>query len=206
MYKVFYQDRVIYLTEDFSSSFANNYGLFYKFYDTTEMKELLLLFSYITSIKKLYIFHNKLEQLHRQFRSCFTNITAAGGLVRNTEGNILFIKRKGKWDLPKGKAEKNESPEETALREITEETGINKLKITGPLMTSYHIYQQGTELVLKKNLWFDVETSFIGEPVPETKEEITEAIWFEPEDVPMILGNTYLSIIDILKERKLLPY
>ena len=206
MYKVFYQDRIIYLTEDFTSNFYNNYGLFYKFYNPDELRELLKLFSYVTSIKKLYVFHNKLDQLFQQFSTCFVNITAAGGLVTNSKGKVLMIKRRGKWDLPKGKAEAGENYEETALREVIEETGIQDLEIVKPLLTTYHIYSSGKDQILKKNVWFDMRSPSNEAPVPQLEEEISEVIWFDPKDLSLILGNTFLSVIDVLKEKKLLPF
>ena len=50
-------------------------------------------------------------------------------MVYNDKGEILFIFRNGKWDLPKGGTEKNETMEETAMREVEEETGVNGLSI-----------------------------------------------------------------------------
>ena len=50
-------------------------------------------------------------------------IQAGGGLVENEKGEILFMFRKGKWDLPKGKLDPGESYESCALREVQEETG-----------------------------------------------------------------------------------
>lgn len=206
MYKVFYQDRIIYLTEDFTSNFNNNYGLFYKFFNPDELKELLKLFSFITSIKKLYVFHSKLDQLFHQFSTCFVNITAAGGVVTNSKGKVLMLKRRGKWDLPKGKTETGENNEQTALREIAEETGIQDLEIVKPLLTTYHIYNNGKDQILKKNIWFDVRTSSNENPVPQVEEEISEVVWFDPRDLSLILGNTFLSVIDVLKEKKLLSF
>lgn len=206
MYKVFFQDRIIYLTEDFTSNFFNNYGLFYKFYNSDELKDLLKLFSYVTSIKKLYVFHSKLDQLFKQFSSCFVNITAAGGVVINPEGKVLMIKRRGKWDLPKGKAEAGENNEQTALREVIEETGIRDLEIVKPLITTYHIYSSGNDHILKKNIWFDMRSSSNEDTVPQIEEEIKEAVWFDPGDLSLILGNTFLSVIDVLKEKKLLSF
>ncbi len=206
MYKVFYQDRIIYLTEDFTSNFNSNYGLFYKFYNPDELKELLKLFGFITNIKKLFVFHSNLDQLFHQFSSCFVNITSAGGLVINSEGKVLIIRRRGKWDLPKGKTEAGENYEETALREVIEETGIQDLEIVKPLLTTYHIYNNEKDQILKKNIWFDMRSSSNEELHPQIEEEIKEAVWFDPEDLSLILGNTFLSVIDVLKEKKLLSF
>lgn len=206
MYKVFFQDRIIFLTRDFTTNFFNNYGLFYKFYDSNELADLLKLYSVITKIKKLYIFHPDLHHLFNEFKNIFNYVEASGGVVYNKEGQVLFIKRKNKWDLPKGKLENQETASEGAIREVQEEAGISNLKITSDLIDTYHIYFEGRVPMLKKTQWFKMETDSEKEPVPQTEEDITEAVWFDQQDVPNILGNTYLSIIEILKELKLPPF
>ena len=52
-------------------------------------------------------------------------INTCGGVVF-ADDQILFIMKNGKWDLPKGKIEQNETKEEAAVREISEETGLLK--------------------------------------------------------------------------------
>ena len=42
-------------------------------------------------------------------------ILAAGGLVLNEKGEVLFMFRKGKWDLPKGKLDPGETMDACAL-------------------------------------------------------------------------------------------
>ncbi len=206
MYKVFYQDRIIYLTNDFTTNFFNNYGLFYKFYDINELADLLKLYSVITKIKKLYLFHPDLQHLFTEFKKVFNYVEASGGVVFNKEGKVLFIKRKGKWDLPKGKLETGELANIAAIREVQEEAGVSNIEITSELIDTYHIYFEGKIPVLKKTRWFKMETDSMEEPTPQTEEDITEAVWFDQQDVPNILGNTYLSIIEILKELKLPPF
>lgn len=207
MYKIFYQDRVIYLTEDFAEAFRNNFGLFYKYYDRNELEDLLKLFGYLTKIKKLYIFHNNLEHLYNEFSSLFRLIPAAGGLVRSSSGKVLVIHRRGKWDLPKGKIDKGEDAETTALREISEECGIGDLTASGILTTTYHTYLIDLQPVLKKTTWYDVRyTGDEAAVVPQQSEDITEVLWLPPEELTMILGNTWLSIIDVLREAELLKF
>src|SRR3546814_3091780 len=60
-------------------------------------------------------------------------IEAAGGLVRNQQGQYLFIFRHGKWDLPKGKLEAGETPAEGGIREVEEECGITIATLGTPL-------------------------------------------------------------------------
>ena len=67
---------------------------------------------------------------------------AGGGLVYNKKGDVLFIFRNGKWDLPKGGIEKGEEIRETALREVEEETGVTNLVIKRKLQKTYHIFKR----------------------------------------------------------------
>lgn len=56
------------------------------------------------------------------------NIRLAGCVIANTEGKILLIHRNTpkriQWELPGGKIEENEEPENAAIRELQEELGI----------------------------------------------------------------------------------
>ena len=67
-------------------------------------------------------------------------VVAGGGKVYNSKKEVLFIHRNGKWDLPKGKAEKKEDMETTAIREVEEECAVNGLEILKPLKDTFHIY------------------------------------------------------------------
>ncbi len=207
MYKVFFENRIVYLTDDFAKAFRYNYGLFYKFYDTKELAELIKLFGYLTKIKKLFIFHRDVEHLFSRFASLFRVVEAAGGVVRSSSGKVLVMQRRGKWDLPKGKREEGEKPVEAALREVQEETGLKDLRAGDPITVTYHTYLLDGQPVLKKTTWY--EMTYSGDEslvTPQKEEDITEVLWLIPEDMTMILGNTYLSIIDVLREAKLLPF
>ena len=118
----------------------------------------------------------------------------------------MVIKRKGKWDLPKGRVEEGESTEIAAAREATEETGISRLNVKSHIIDTYHVYLEDMTPVLKKTHWFMMEALSDEQPTPQLDEEISEAVWYDQEDLPMILGNTYLSIIDVLKKQNLLPF
>ncbi|HLR36932.1 MAG TPA: NUDIX domain-containing protein, partial [Chitinophagaceae bacterium] len=72
--------------------------------------------------------------------SYFQHWKAAGGLITNPKGEILLLFRRGKWDLPKGKMEAGEKPEETAIREVTEETGLKNISIVKKLTDTWHSY------------------------------------------------------------------
>jgi ADP-ribose pyrophosphatase YjhB (NUDIX family) len=130
-------------------------------------------------------------------------VEAAGGLVQLNQ-NYLFIKRDGKWDIPKGKLEKGESPEAGAVREIMEECGIeNAPEIVKHLTNTWHVYKRKDKKHLKKTYWYllkaaDDSTNF----TPEAAENITEVQYFPKKAFDTIRKNTYNSIKDILKELK----
>jgi 8-oxo-dGTP pyrophosphatase MutT (NUDIX family) len=200
MYKVFFNERIVFLTHDFLRSFQENQGLFYKFRDKNELKELLLVFLALKKISQLFICHNDADGLFREFRSCFRYVEAAGGLVRNGRGEVLFINRFDKWDLPKGKIEKNETARETALREVEEECGISGLEIVSELQPTYHTYFEKALPYLKKTMWFEMTYAGNQKPKPQTEEFITNIIWAREKDLAIIQKNTYPSIIDLLLE------
>ncbi len=204
MYKVFFNERIVFLTQDLLKSFHENHGLFYKFRKKNELKELLLVFLALKKIDQLFICHNDLEQLMKEFCSCFCFVEAAGGLVRNDAGEVLFINRFEKWDLPKGKSDENESADEAAIREVSEECGIYELEIRNELQPTYHTYFDKGLPHLKKTRWFEMFYKGSAKPAPQTEEFITEIIWAREKDIKIIQKNTYASILDLLKEAKII--
>ena len=128
------------------------------------------------------------------FKKKFPEIIAAGGKVINNKSEILFIYRNKKWDLPKGKAEKNEIISETALREVEEETGIKNLSIIKPLDKTYHIFKRGSKNYLKSTYWFEMKSDYNGKFKPQKKERITRVEWIGVENLSNILPKSYANI------------
>ena len=125
----------------------------------------------------------------------------SGGLVTLPDGRILLIKRLGKWDLPKGKAEKGESLQETAIREVVEECGLETCpKITGVLIHTFHTYHQNGTHILKHTAWFAMRYSGNGALYPQFAEDITDAVWLPEKQLDIVLQNTYESIKQVLDE------
>lgn len=129
-------------------------------------------------------------------------IEAAGGLVFNDKGEILLIKRLGKWDLPKGKIDAGESSEEAAVREVMEECSIDGLSITRQVPSTYHVYKMHNHRFLKITYWYEMSTSFSGVLKPQTEEQITEAKWFDWKTLDIEGLDTYASIRELLLEVK----
>lgn len=204
MYKVFFNDRTVFFGDDFSRAFKRNKGLFYKFDNFQELYDLIELFSSLKQIRNLYIFHTDMLSLIEEFKACFTNVNAAGGLVFNEQGEFLVIRRRERWDLPKGKMEKGETFEQTALREVEEETGLPGLVTVTPLMSTYHVYPLGNERMLKKTRWFEMKYNGDVLPVLQEEEDITDYRWAKPGFTDFIRTDTYSSILDVLYFREVL--
>lgn len=134
----------------------------------------------------------------KDFYTHFVAIEAAGGLVSNEAGNWLLIKRLGKWDLPKGKIDGDETPDEAALREVEEECGIKELKLLKQLPTTYHTYKLHNHRFLKITYWYAMKTTWDKPLVPQKEEHITEAVWFNRVNLDLHKLETYNSIRDLL--------
>ena len=144
------------------------------------------------------LWHTDLEKLKESFLKNFIIIEAAGGIVQNDKKEILFINRLGKWDLPKGKIEPGEKEEESAVREVTEETGVKDLHLKKKIGETYHVYDAFGKHFLKVSHWYYMTCSSSQTLIPQTVEDITEVKWVATKDITEPMQNTYPSIKDIL--------
>ena len=151
-----------------------------------------------SGIHSYCVCHAEPDAFFRLFSSFYQIIEAAGGIVRHPSGKFLFIKRFGKWDLPKGKIEKGETPDMAALREVREECGIGGLQIISSLPATYHTYKLEGNRIMKKTWWFAMSTTDELITRPQTEEGITEATWLVPSRFDMVLENTYRSIAELI--------
>ncbi len=133
-----------------------------------------------------------------------TLIEAAGGVVENEQGEYLFIYRNHKWDLPKGKLEKDEKKKVAAVREVEEECGIKVSSIGKKICITYHTYKAKGEVILKRTYWYRMNFAGEGELKPQLEEGITKVLWFKREQTAPIVKNTFPSIIDVLVKLELL--
>lgn len=160
--------------------------------------------------------HKKLDTKHfcilvedakaffKTIKKRLTIIKAAGGLVENSKGEYLFIFRNKKWDLPKGKAEKDEKMKYTAIREVQEECGVTIALCGDLLCKTYHIYELGSKLILKKTKWYSMNVDGSPTLVPQQAEGITQAVWTAPTAIETKTKNTYQLILDVLAAQQLL--
>ena len=139
-----------------------------------------------------------IDSILQKIQSYYHVIEAAGGLITNQNNETLMIYRRGKWDLPKGKIEKDEPIEIAAEREIEEETGVKNLKLLNKLKNTYHTYNEKGVEVFKITHWFHFSIDDNPVLIPQIEEEIIDIKWFSNDDLSAPLSNTYESIKDLL--------
>lgn len=150
------------------------------------------------------LYHSNEKKLLKHLFKKLPVVTAGGGMVLNEANEVLFIYRNGRWDLPKGKIEKEESLEEGAIREVEEETGVKNLEITRFLQKTYHVFQRKGKYKLKVTYWFEMKTDYTGELVPEESEGIMKVKWKDREKAQKALKKSYANI-KLLFPEELLP-
>ncbi len=129
-------------------------------------------------------------------------IIAAGGLVINEKNEMLFIFRRGKWDLPKGKLDEGETIEICAVREVKEETGLQHVLLKQFIGITKHayfdIYLQ--EDVIKESHWYSMITNSKEILIPQTEEDISAIQWVAKKDMETLLTNSFESIVSIINQ------
>lgn len=189
MYKVFVGDKPIILTTvvEQETNFKN-YLL-----STVNIRKVIRELN-SSNLNEIRLIHKNEDKLLKKFLKKLPNVMAGGGKVFNDNNDILFIYRNDKWDLPKGKTEGKETIEETAIREVSEETGVAGLKITKPLNTTYHIFKRNGRHKIKVTYWFEMKTKFKGKLHGQENEGITKVKWLNKKQINKALENSYANI------------
>jgi 8-oxo-dGTP pyrophosphatase MutT (NUDIX family) len=151
-------------------------------------------------VERPLLYSKNEEKLLKRLHNKLPLVLAGGGLVENNQGKYLFIYRNGKWDLPKGKTENNESIEETSLREVEEETGVENLSISKYLGPTYHVFSRNGKMRLKLTHWYAMTTDYTGELVPQEKEGIEKAVWLNAAEANDALKSSYANIRELFPE------
>ena len=197
MYKVFVNDRPLFLTNQVQKE--TDFKLF--LLESIDIKKLIVKM-FQNKIQRAFLYHPDEKLIMKTLKAKIPVVKAGGGLVYNTKGEVLFIFRNGKWDLPKGGIEKNETMEETAIREVEEETGVTGLKISNKLQKTYHIFKRNGRYKLKVTYWYEMQTDFNGIPQAQEEEGIEKVAWIKPEEIPTVLANSYENIKLLFEGKK----
>ncbi|ESU25254.1 NUDIX hydrolase [Flavobacterium enshiense DK69] len=199
MYKVFVNDKPLFLTNQVVKE--TDFQLF--LLESVDIKQIIVKM-FQNKINKAFLYHPDEKEILTKLKEKIPVVKAGGGFVYNKNGEILFIFRNGKWDLPKGGIEKGELIEETAIREVEEETGVTGLKITQKLQKTYHIFKRNGKYKLKITHWFEMKTDFEGEPKGQEDEGIEKVVWLKPEEIKEALSNSYENIKLLFQEENVI--
>jgi 8-oxo-dGTP pyrophosphatase MutT (NUDIX family) len=165
---------------------------------TNPSKDVIIKLLYLMRTRKLknldsvVLVTQDKENLKKFIKSRFTIIKAAGGVVTKDD-KVLFIHRLGKWDLPKGKFEKDESPEDCAVREVEEECAI-QVKLGPEICKTWHTYTHNRKSILKKTFWYAMENMNDKGMRPQAEEGIEDIKWLSHHEAKVALVNSYPSM------------
>ncbi len=196
MYKVFINERVFFLGFGLKKSFFDKK---YSFTTCYTLQEFDFVLNSNESDKAIIVNFPTLKVLDKLLEKRFRIVEAGGGLVVNEKEEVLFIFRKGKWDIPKGKLEKREKIKQGAIREVEEECGITEPKIREDLITTFHKFRNKGKDCIKKTYWFIMDYDKDEELVPQEEEGITKVRWIHPDKFDKVFKNTFPSIKDVLE-------
>ena len=193
MYTIFKNDQRIILTDESKYISDKKYCLWSDYREKSFSN-----WDFSEPESELILFCDDLKDAWNEFIAKFMVIEAGGGIVRNTHKHFLVIFRNGKWDLPKGKIEAGESMEQAAMREVEEECGVKDLELGNFVDTSYHIYLEKDEWVLKLSHWYEMQSDQKYFQ-PQNEEGISEVRWIDQSNMNLVLQNTYPNIVLLLK-------
>jgi len=168
---------------------------------TSKLIDRFFLYTFSKKNKKYdsitFVVNNK-KSAKKTVTTHFKVISAGGGVVYNEAKEVLVMKRLGKWDLPKGKADKGEKFRETAAREVTEECNV-EVAILTKVCTTWHTYRIHGKRILKRTKWYKMDCLNDKEMTPQVEEGIEELRWMNQNEIAEAMENSYASIRFVLR-------
>jgi len=122
--------------------------------------------------------------------------SAGGVLVKVVRGRPMLAairprgKQAGLWALPKGKIDPGERPEQTAVREVREETGVEGTLVEKLGDVKYTYTRRGGERVFKIVSFYLLRAGRgrIGQIEEAMRIEVEEARWLPLDEAPRLLA------------------
>jgi ADP-ribose pyrophosphatase YjhB (NUDIX family) len=204
MYKIYIKKSLLILARQSSVNKLKEKYINAKFieHDDTQ-KQLLKVIESIekkASSKTYVLTAANYKKLRKKFKKIYITVDAAGGLVINENGKGLFIFKRGKWDLPKGKLESGESLKEAAVREVEEETSVSNLKIGKRLCKTKHTYRtRSGKRAIKQSYWFLMKAPN-QKVTPQTEEDIEAVEWIDPKAFAKKQDDLYTNLVKVLRK------
>ena len=203
MHKIYFEKRCIIICPVDDQALTDPNAILFSLGERPAVHDFVSLFEASGSLLRIYIPTPDVEHTYRKVCSEFKEVNAGGGLVSNRRGDFLLINRNGYWDLPKGHQEEGEDIRTTALREVQEETGVDKLELRDLICITDHCYRRDGIWHLKHTWWFDMLYTDPTDLTPQREEDITKAAWVAKSSLPPFLTKTYPSIAEVFREAKI---
>ncbi|MCR5277694.1 MAG: NUDIX domain-containing protein [Bacteroidales bacterium] len=202
MHKIYFEKRCIIICSPDDQALADPNAIEFHIGSRIDIRTLVGMFEASESLGRIYIPTDEAEWMYRRIVAEFREVNAAGGLVANRRGDYLLIRRNGLWDLPKGHQEAGEDISTTALREVREETGVDRLELGSLICVTDHCYLRDGRWHLKHTWWYNMLYNAPVDLTPQREEDISKAAWVARSSLPAFLKNTYPSILEVFREAK----
>lgn len=203
MHKIYFEKRCIAICTPDDEGLSDPNSVEFHIGEKVDVGNLVRMFEVQDPLSRIYIPTDDPQRTYRRLCAEFKEVNAAGGLVCNRRGDYLLISRNGLWDLPKGHQEANEDIETTALREVCEETGIDKLQLRRLICITDHCYLRDGIWHLKHTWWYDMLYTDPTDLTPQREEAISKAAWVARSSLPPFLKNTFPSILEVFREARI---
>lgn len=203
MHKIYFEKRCIAICTPDDEGLSDPNSVEFHIGEKVDVGNLVRMFEVQDPLSRIYIPTDDPQRTYRRLCAEFKEVNAAGGLVCNRRGDYLLISRNGLWDLPKGHQEAKEDIETTALREVCEETGIDKLQLRRLICITDHCYLRDGIWHLKHTWWYDMLYTDPTDLTPQREEAISKAAWVARSSLPPFLKNTFPSILEVFREARI---
>lgn len=203
MRKIYFENRCIIICSPDDQALSDPNAIRFKLGESIDIHDLVGMVETSDTLHRICIPTEDIESTYKGICREFLEVNAGGGLVSNRRGDYLLISRNGLWDLPKGHQDPGEDIRTTALREVSEETGIDDLELRDLICVTDHCYRRNGIWHLKHTWWFDMLYTDPTDLTPQKEEDITRAAWVAKSSLPPFLLNTYPSIIEVFREARI---
>lgn len=200
MHKIYFERRVIIICGEDDPALTDPNAIRFIPGEECGIGGLVEMFRMSESLAHIYIPAADIGEAYRSLCREFVEVNAGGGLVSNRRGDYLLISRNGLWDLPKGHQEPGEDIGTCALREVQEETGVDKLELGKLICITDHCYLRNGKWHLKHTWWFEMLYTDPTDLTPQKEEDISKAAWVAKSSLPPFLTNTFPSIQEVFRE------
>lgn len=197
MYKIYFEKRCLFICPPDEPALNDPNAIVFHAGKGMNAHDLVSMLENSASLDHIYIPADDTEGAYRSICSEFKEVNAGGGLVTNRRGDYLLISRNGLWDLPKGHQDPGEEISITALREVSEETGIEDLELGRFICVTDHCYRRNGIWHLKHTWWYEMLHTDPTDLTPQKEEDISKAAWVAKSSLPPFLLNTYPSINEV---------